>query len=326
MKNIQQTGRGGGAKAYAIQAVFEKEFRDYFTNLRFFLVFGILLATCVLGSLGAIATIRDFGDNYSRDYIFLYLFTGSNDVLPSIVSFMSFLGPIVGIILGFDAISSERNSGTLSRVLSLPIYRDTLINAKALAGICITGIITVSIAAVVSGLGILVGGVTPLPEEIIRIALFVVFTVVYIGFWMCLAILFSILFRQPTVSVLCAIAVWIFCSVFVPILAQAVAALLCPVAEGAGEAVLYQNQLIQFYVQRVSTSTLYTEAVNIILNPMIRTTGPISTSQMEGMAAGFLSLPQSILLILAQFIGLLALAAICFALAYILFSRQEIRA
>lgn len=326
MKDCHKPENTENRKGYALRIVFEKELGDYFRSLRFFLVAGILLVTSVLGAVGALSTMREFADRYSREYIFLYLFTGSNDILPSVVSFLSYLGPIVGVVLGFDAISSERSSGTLSRVLSLPIYRDTLINAKALSGMCVISLITVSIAGLVSGLGILMGGVVPLPAELIRIALFVCFTVVYITFWMCLAILFSILFRQPTLSVLSGIAVWIVSSVFVPIFAQALAAAVVPVGEGAAEAAIYRNQLIQFYVQKISPSNLYTEAVNIILNPMIRTTGPISAAQMDGMAAGFLSIPQSLMLIWAQLVGLLALAAICFALAYILFSRQEIRA
>jgi ABC-2 type transport system permease protein len=32
--------------------------------------------------------------------------------------------------LGFDAVNSEQNKGTLSRILSQPIHRDYLLNAK----------------------------------------------------------------------------------------------------------------------------------------------------------------------------------------------------
>lgn len=327
--NMQQETKnreGTCAKCGALQVVFEKEFADYFRGPRFLLVLGILLVSAVIGAGGAMETMQQFAEKYSSEYIFLYLFTGENQVLPSVVSSLSFLGPIVGILLGFDAISSERSNGTLSRILSLPIYRDTLINAKALSGICIIFLTTLSIACVVIGLGALGCGVVPMPAEIVRIALFMVFTVVYIFFWMCLAILFSIIFRQPTISVLCGIAVWIFSSIFIPIISEAAASVIAPLSANATEAVFYQNQQIQFLLQKFSPATLYTEAVNIILNPMIRTAGPISAAQMEGMTAGFLSVSQSLLQIWGQFVGLLALAVICFALAYILFSRQEIRA
>lgn len=330
MRKYQRINSEKGGKTErrtsAIRVVFEKECSDYFQSMRFLLVFGILMVCAVLGATGSLETMGSFAERYSEEYIFLHLFTGTNDILPSVVSFLSFLGPIVGILLGFDAISSERSNGTLSRILSLPIYRDALINAKALSGMFIIGLTMVSVAGIVCSIGVLGAGVAPIPAEIIRIALFVLFTVVYITFWMCLAILFSIVFRQPTISVLCGISVWLVASVFVPILAQAVAAAICPVNGNVTEAGLYLNQQVQFYVQRISPTNLYTEAVNVVLNPMIRTTGPMTTAQMDGMAAGFLSIPQSLLQIWGQFVGLLALAAICFALAYILFSKQEIRA
>ena len=58
------------------------------------------------------------------------LFTVSDGTLPSFVLFINFLGPLLGIALGFDAVNSEQNKGTLSRMLSQPIHRDCIINAK----------------------------------------------------------------------------------------------------------------------------------------------------------------------------------------------------
>lgn len=310
----------------ALGAVFEKEFSDYFCNLRFVLVLGILLATCVVGAMGARATIAEFAKNYSEEYIFLYLFTGTNGILPSVVGFLSYLGPIVGVVLGFDAISSERNNGTLSRILSMPIYRDTLINAKALAGIAVIAVCVCSVCSVVAGIGIISCGIMPLAGEVIRLFLFMLFTTLYIAFWLCLSILFSIVFRQATLSALCGIAVWIASTVFVPLIAQSVASAVFPVNAGSMEQAIYQNQQMQYYLLKISPANLFTEAVNIILNPMIRSAGPMSQAQYQGMVAGFLSIPQSLLLIWSQMAGLLALAALCFACAYLLFTKQEIRA
>ncbi len=51
------------------------------------------------------------------------------------MSFIALLGPFVGLILGFDAINSERIGGTLNRLVSNPIHRDSIIIGKFLAGI-----------------------------------------------------------------------------------------------------------------------------------------------------------------------------------------------
>jgi ABC-2 type transport system permease protein len=45
------------------------------------------------------------------------LFTSSG-ALFSLVQFVAFFGPLVGLILGFDTINRERNEGTLSKLLS----------------------------------------------------------------------------------------------------------------------------------------------------------------------------------------------------------------
>src|SRR5690606_39858115 len=62
------------------------------------------------------------------------------DPLPSFVSFLGFLIPLVAIALGFDAINGEYNRRTLSRVLSQPIYRDALLTGKFLGGLLVIAI------------------------------------------------------------------------------------------------------------------------------------------------------------------------------------------
>ncbi len=73
-------------------------------------------------------------------FLFLKLFTVSDGTLPSFVLFINFLGPLLGIALGFDAVNSEQNKGTLSRMLSQPIHRDCIINAKFVAALIVIGI------------------------------------------------------------------------------------------------------------------------------------------------------------------------------------------
>ena len=70
----------------------------------------------------------------SSEFLFLKLFTTSGNSIYSFATFIAFLGPLVGITLGFDAINNERSQGTLNRLAAQPIYRDSIINAKFLAG------------------------------------------------------------------------------------------------------------------------------------------------------------------------------------------------
>ena len=143
---------------------------------------------------------------FSGENLFLKLFTFSGGTLPSFIFFVSFFGPLIGIIFGFDAINSERSSGTMSTVLSQPVYRDALINGKFLAGLTTIAVMLMSIIAIIFGLELIVFGIIPSLAELARIGLFFLLSLVYIGFWMGLGILFSIIFRQTATSALVSIS------------------------------------------------------------------------------------------------------------------------
>jgi ABC-type transport system involved in multi-copper enzyme maturation permease subunit len=64
---------------------------------------------------------------------FLMLFSATG-ALFSMVQFVAFFGPLIGLVLAFDSINRERADGTLIKLISQPIYRDAVINGKFLAG------------------------------------------------------------------------------------------------------------------------------------------------------------------------------------------------
>src|SRR5690606_21706673 len=109
-----------------------KEVADYLHSWRFYILMGIIMLTC-LGSLytalSGISSAAAAAD-VRVEFLFLRLYTVTNGTVPSFLSFITFLGPLLGIGLGFDAINSERNKGTLSRILAQPVPRDYVINSK----------------------------------------------------------------------------------------------------------------------------------------------------------------------------------------------------
>src|SRR5690606_23043764 len=130
------------------------------------------------------------------------------------ITFVSFLGPLLGIALGFDAVNSERNRGTLSRLMAQPIPRDYVLNAKFVAALLVNILLFFSLGLLVMAFGILMIGIPPSGEEFLRIMAFLALCIVYIAFWLNLAILFSVRFKQAATSALSSIAIWIFFSVF----------------------------------------------------------------------------------------------------------------
>lgn len=86
---------------------------------------------------------------------------------------------MLGIALGFDAINSERNKGTLSRLMAQPIPRDYVINGKFVAALLLSSLLFFTLGLLVMSMGMLILGIPPTLEEFFRIVFFL-FHVSYI--------------------------------------------------------------------------------------------------------------------------------------------------
>ncbi len=312
--------------------VFRKELSDLFTSWRFIILFAMVFLAGIFTIYVASQNIRGEVTGTS-EFVFIRLFTTSDENMPGLFQFLNliavFFVPIVGITLGFDAINEERNNGTMSRLLSQPIFRDAVINGKFLAGIVTIAIMITSIVLIVAGAGLRMIGVPPSSEEIIRLMFFLAITIFYGAFWLGLAILFSIFFRRVATSVLASIAIWIFLFFFMPIIAGLVANIMAPVDQGTSSQALLSNLGVQSTVLQFSPVRLYQEAVSVLLVPGARTLGQ-TIQLLGGGAAGLLpnplSLSQSLLSIWPHLVTIVALTAVCFAISYTKFMREEIRA
>jgi ABC-2 type transport system permease protein len=165
-----------------------------------------------------------------------------------------------------------------------------------------------------------------------RLALYLVVSIVYIGFWLAVAILCSVIFRSMATSALAALALWIFFAFFMALGARLVADIAAPIPTGAAmnaEAVL-KNDQVRSVVARISPITLYSEATSTVLDPLRKTTrslvlmGPmeqLSISRFQNP----LPLEQSTLIVMPHLVSLLAITLLCFGICYLFFMRQEVR-
>jgi ABC-2 type transport system permease protein len=313
-----------GSPWTGLWAVVAKEMADHLTSARM----RILELLILLTAFGTVyAALQDLRTTVGQDpFLFLKLFTTGRDPLPAFVGFLGFLVPLMAISLAFDAINGEFNRRTLSRVLAQPIYRDALLLGKFLAGLFTLALVLTAIWLLIIGLGILRLGLPPNAEEVMRSLWFLVATIFYGGIWLALALMFSIIFRQPATAALASIAAWLFFTVFWGIIASLLAQVLRPVQFGFPQEVLAQTQL-ELMLARLSPNTLYAEATIALLRPTVRALGLVLPIQLEGAVLGApLPLSQSLLLIWPQLTGLIAATILLFALGYVLFQRQEIRA
>ena len=307
-----------------MSVVFWKELADHFSSRRFMI---LLILIVVSGSLAAYATgqsNRQNTDTVPSQYAFLLLLTSSGETIFSLATFLGFFGPLVGITLGFDSISGEYARGTLSRVLSQPIYRDSFINGKFFAGLTTVAVLWGSILLLVIGLGTTILGFPPNNEEIWRMLIFTMVGIFYVGFWLALAMLFSLLFQKTVTAALASMAVWLFLSLFVTIVSSGIAGLIVP--EATTPEALARRADVENVIDRISPSTLFSESVGILLNPAARVFGLALQSQAEGILPTPLALGQSLNLIWPHVTTMFALVAVCFGISYIIFMRAEIRA
>lgn len=317
------SGHAPGAAASPFWVIVQKEFGDHIRSWRFTILLAIITLACIGSIYSAVSAIRSGALNNVPDFLFLQMFTISDGTLPNFITFVSFLGPLMGIALGFDAVNSERNRGTLSRLMSQPIYRDDFILAKFTASLLLVTVVIFALGLLVMGLGLFTIGYPPTPEEFWRVIFFLVTAVFYIGFWLNLSILFSIRFRQAATSALSSIALWIFFTVFYGLILNLIARAIAPSTATVENVLRYQETLL--WLNRLSPAELFSEATTTLLTPNVRTLGPLTMEQLYLAISSPLPLGQSLLLIWPHLTGLVAATVICFGLSYMLFMRQEIR-
>jgi len=304
-----------------------KELSDHLTSVRMRVLEWLVVLVALAALYGAIQQIKD--TTAEDPFLFLRLFTTSRDPLPSFVSFISFLVPLMAIGLGFDAVNGEYTRRTLSRILSQPIYRDALLFGKFLAGVATLAVSLIALWLLVIGLGLLLIGVPPGAEEVGRCILFLVVTIIYAGVWLAVALLFSIVFRSAATAALVTLGIWLVITFIWPVLAGAIAQAIVPIdpryaalglqTPGTAEA--------EHILARLSPSTLFAETVVAILDPTTRSLGPIYLSQMQGAVLGApLPIGESILIAWPQTVGMIASAIVLFVIGYVIFQRQEVRA
>jgi ABC-2 type transport system permease protein len=263
--------------------------------------------------------------------LFLLLFTSTGKLF-SFVQFIGFFGPLIGIILGFDSINRERTSRTLSKLVSQPIYRDSIIIGKFLSGVATIAIVLVAIVLIISGLGIRLIGVVPGAEEIWRVLIYLIASILYISFWLGISILFSVAFRSTATSALASLALWIFFSFFMSLGAGVLADAFAPVSQSSqiDPEMLLKHERIQRITSLFSPMTLYSEATSTILDPLRKTTrtlilmGPLERLSLTRFQSP-LPLVQSLIIVIPHLVSLVAITFLCFGVCYYVFMRQEIR-
>ena len=324
-EKVQKNTRKSVTSHTGLMALYYKELSDHLRSRRFQIILLLILGTGIASLYGAINGLAD-AISSDGNFVFLKLYTTSGNSIPSFMSIIALMGPFVGLTLGFDAINSERNSGTLNRLVAQPIYRDSVIIGKFLAGNAIIMIMVFTMGIFVGSVGVMATGLIPQTEEVFRILAFLIFTVVYMDFWLGLSIFFSVVCRHSATSAMAVIALWIFFTIFMSMVANIIANAVYPITTQYQAMInMMDNYTLELGLNRISPYYLYSEAVSTIMNPTVRSVNVITVQQLEGAISGYLSFGQSMLLVWPHLTGLAALMMAAFGGSYIGFMRQEIR-
>ena len=320
------SGRREGSPWTGLGAVVHRELTDNLTSARMRLLQALVF---IAGFAAAYSAIGEIKSTVGEDpYVFLKIFTMAKEPLPSFLAFLGFLIPIVAITLGFDAINGEFGRRTMSRILAQPIYRDALLVGKFLAGLATLAVFLTALWLFMMGLGMLLIGLAPSFEEILRGLMFLVAAIAYGGVWLAVAILCSILFRSAATSALASLSLWLLFAVFWAMMVPLLTGALVQIDEFDPSSIIAAVDTAQA-LNRISPNTMFAETALAMLSPSTRTLTPLQLMlpRLHGAVLGTpLPLSQSLLLIWPQLTGLIATMVLLFTAAYVAFQRQEVRA
>lgn len=314
-----------------------KEFADHILSARFFVLLLLLGVVAIVPLYLTADIIRSAAaDASGGNAIFIALFWYTPQVpliatqatLPSVAGFFGLVAPLLGLAFGFDAVNGERSQGTLPRLLSQPIHRDDVINGKFAAGLSVIGLVIVAGIGLIAAFGIIRLGVFPTAVELLRIIVWVAVTIVYVAMWLSFGMLLSVLVRRAATSALIGFGVWFVVTFFGGLIIGLIGGFFAPLT-GSDEEVL-RNNAFQETLSRLQPNILYSEASRALLSPQVTTVSTPATIGSYEQAAqripSLLSLDQSFILVWPQVVAIVAITVACFAIAYVQFMRQEVRA
>lgn len=330
--STQRARRAERAPSGGWRTIAAKELADHVESIRF-LVLLLVIGVAAIVPLYFVSTdITNAAPQVAgQPAVFLVLFIGGSQSIGGVttVAFAALLVPLVGIAFGFDGINSERSQGTLSRLLAQPIHRDDIINGKFVAGIAVIAVMLTALVVLVSAIGIIRLGIVPSPDDIARVVAWLLATILYASFWLAFALVLSVVIRGAASAAMVGFGSWLGLILFGQFLLPILANFVFPPDTSTVDA-YFASTSAQALFLRISPATLYQDIVRALMNPSenailgVGNLGQYISQQQQ--LPTLLTLDQSVLLVWPQIVVLTALTVAMFALAYVLFLRQEVRA
>ena len=331
-KTRVESRRAERAPSGGWRTIAAKELADHIASWRFFVLLLVIAVLSILPMYFSASDVQGQAEAASGNPLaFLVLFTHGASSFGGVamITLVTLLVPLVGISFGFDGINSERSQGTLSRLLAQPVHRDDVVNGKFAAGIFVITVMMLVLVLLVTAIGILRLGIIPQAEDLARVGVWFIATVLYASFWLAFALLLSTVIRSAATAALVGFGTWLGVTMVGGFLLPAIASFLFPIDSSGAISAQFGSATAQSVLLRLSPAQLYSDILQAVMDPrtkaiLISNLGQATSSQEQ--IPNLLTLDQSILLVWPQFVALVALTVLLFAIAYVLFLRQEVRA
>lgn len=237
-----------------VAIIAKKEFFDSIKSKTFLIIFGIFLVLMLASSITGINRYNEQLDQYQKiqaenkdaeiNSTFTY-FPGPKltaVVFQDMVTNIGVIGAILAIILGYNAVSGEKERGNLKLLLSYPLYREDVINGKFIGkiGVLVLTFVIVSILSIASAL---ILGITLTWSDFSAIILFMGISTVYLITFLGISIFFSAVSKNGTSAMLNSFMFWILSTMVITSFSGIIA-----------EAAVPMDDTV-FYGEKVSSST-----------------------------------------------------------------------
>jgi len=195
--------------------VAKKEIRDNIKSARFWGLLGLFILLIIVSSYSVGFTFR-FGGVAPAERFF-------RSVGRSLANSFQYIAPIIGIALGFGAIASEREKGTLRLILSRPIYRDDLLNGKILAGTILI-LLAIGISFVIGiPITLVLQRVNLTGDDLARLLFLLVPAILLALTYYAISLFVSVNTNRSGYALVMAVVVWIFFTFVMPLISAFVA-------------------------------------------------------------------------------------------------------
>jgi ABC-2 type transport system permease protein len=211
---VQKPGWG-----HILNIIVRKEISDAFRNRLFVAALVMLVGLSLIAiSLGAV-TVRQHVMEYEQSVQVLKNL-GRTEIPPmpslnpiavskNFINYLAMVGALLAMILGFTSINKERQAGTLNLILSRPVYRDQLLTGKVLGNAILLALLMGAVGLVTWLALMVIGGVTLTSGELIKLALTIVMSWLYLLTFFLLAMFFSLWVRRGNHALLLTVIVWL---------------------------------------------------------------------------------------------------------------------